>query len=160
MNFLNLCIVEGNLTKDAEVRVASENKVTCFSIACNESYRGKDAAVVKQVSFFQVEIWGENIANKIAPFLKKGQGVRVTGKLKQDSWISEDGQRKEKIFIRASSLEFISNLRPLKDRENSPKKEEEVLDDFEVYDESDEILDSVEEEIVKEKKGGKKKRVS
>ena len=140
MNYLNLCIVEGNLTKDAEVREVNNTKVTLFSIACNESYQSKEKESIKSVNFFQTEVWGEAFANKISPFLKKGTCLRITGKLRQDIWQSEDGSRKERIYIRATSVDFIG-LSKKSDKKVFPSQEEEILDDVEVYQEDINILE-------------------
>ena len=142
MNFLNICIVEGNLTKDAEVRAVNQDNVTSFSIAYNESFTSKEKGLVSTVSFFNVEVWGQNFATKIAPLLKKGTSVRVTGKLRQDTWVAQDGTKREKIFIRASSIDFVSYQRN-NNGEDTPRKENEVVDDIEVYDELDSVLDKV-----------------
>ena len=159
MNFLNICIVEGNLTKDAEVRAVNQDSVTTFSIAYNESFTSKERGAVSSVSFFNVEVWGQAFATKIAPLLKKGTSLRVTGKLRQDTWIAQDGTKREKIFIRASTIDFVSYSRP-SGVEEIAKREEEVVDDIEVYDELDSVLDKVSSAVAGSKKEtGKKKKV-
>ena len=157
MNFLNICIIEGNLTKDAEVRSANQDNVTSFSIAYNENFVSKERGAVNSVSFFQVEVWGQNFATKIAPMLKKGSSLRVTGKLRQDTWIGQDGVKHEKIFIRASGIDFV-NYQRANSNNNLVKKEEEILDDVEVYEESESILDKVSSAVIASKKENSKKK--
>jgi single-strand DNA-binding protein len=44
-----------------------------------------------EVSFFEVEAWAKlaEIANELG---KKGRGVRVVGRLKQERWIDANGK--------------------------------------------------------------------
>jgi single-strand DNA-binding protein len=43
--------------------------------------------------------------------LKKGRGVRVVGRLKQDRWTSPKGQPRSKVSIVAEHVEFKPNPR-------------------------------------------------
>jgi single-strand DNA-binding protein len=44
-------------------------------------------------------------------YLKKGRGVRVVGRLKQDRWTSPEGQGRSKVSIVAEHVEFKPQLK-------------------------------------------------
>jgi single-strand DNA-binding protein len=53
--------------------------------------------------------------------LKKGRGVRVVGRLKQDRWTNPEGQGRSKIQIVAEHMEF----KPQKGKDGDGKEGEE-----------------------------------
>jgi single-strand DNA-binding protein len=53
--------------------------------------------------------------------LKKGRGVRVVGRLKQDRWTNPEGQGRSKIQIVAEHMEFKPQLK--KDGEGKDAEE-------------------------------------
>lgn len=94
---LNQVILEGNLTKDPETKqTASGLMVTTFSLAVNFSKKSGDDWI-KEVSFFDITTFGET-ANKAAD-LRKGNGIKVLGKLKQDRWQNQEGQNRSKVSV-------------------------------------------------------------
>jgi single-strand DNA-binding protein len=59
----------------------------------------------KEVGFFDVETWGK-LANACANHGRKGRGVRVVGRLKQDRWTGSDGKSHNRIAIVAEHVEY------------------------------------------------------
>ncbi len=105
---LNTIIIEGRLTKDPNVRDLKNNScVSTLSIAVNSSYKAKDEFYVKEVGFFDVEVWN-NAARACNQYLKKGCKIRVRGQLRQNRWENKDGSKKSKVIIKAESVEFNS----------------------------------------------------
>lgn len=72
---MNTITIVGNLTKDAQVRQAGDNRVTSFSIAENKRVRGEDATM-----YYDCSLWGDR-GEKIAQYLTKGGQVTVIGEL-------------------------------------------------------------------------------
>lgn len=104
MNNLNSILVEGNLTKDPAISYTpSGTPVTSFSIAVNRKYRVNDD-YKEEVAYLDIESWGKTAEN-CAEFLKKGRGVRIVGRLRQDRWESK-GSKHSKIIIVAEHVEF------------------------------------------------------
>jgi single-strand DNA-binding protein len=98
-------ILEGNLTRDPESRITSTgSKVVSFDIASNRYYR-KDDQQVEEVMYIRMEAWGRT-ADVCEQYLKKGGWVRAVGRLKQDRWVSEDGQPKDRHVIVVEHIEF------------------------------------------------------
>lgn len=105
MNSLNSILLEGNLTRDPEIKeTAKGTKVCSFAIASNRFYRYEEDTQ-KEVSFFDVEAWSK-VATACAGNLKKGRGVRVVGRLKQDRWIDTNGKNHSRIKVVADHVEF------------------------------------------------------
>ena len=106
MNNLNSIILEGNLTRDSELLEATETfKVCKFSIAVNRWYKNNKNEGVEEVSFFDVECYGK-LAEHCAKKGTKGRGVRVVGRLKQNTWKDETGKTHSKVLVIAEHFEY------------------------------------------------------
>src|SRR5882724_7663755 len=102
---LNSVNIMGNLTRDPELKTIGSGKAVCsMSIANNRIYN-KGTERVTEVSYFDVEVWGP-IAENCAKYLKKGSGIIVEGRLKQDRW-EKDGKTQSKVRISANSVHFM-----------------------------------------------------
>jgi single-strand DNA-binding protein len=110
MNNLNSVLIEGNLVRDPESRITPKGIALCtFSIASNRFHR-EDKQMEKEVSFFDIETW-EKVAENCLNFGKKGRGVRIVGRLKQDRWTGNDGKSHSRIAIVAEHVEFRPELK-------------------------------------------------
>jgi len=111
MNNLNSVLVEGNLVRDPELSYTSKGTAVCkFSVACNRSFK-QDDQTQKEVSYFDVSTW-TRLAEVCGEYLKKGRGVRVVGRLKQDRWADSDGKPHSRVSIVAEHVEFKPQPRP------------------------------------------------
>jgi len=120
MNNLNSVLLEGNLTRDPELRYTPKGTAVCnFSIACNRSYK-QDEQRQQEVSFFDITTWSR-LAEICAEYLVKGRGVRVVGRLKQDRWDDDNGQRRSRVGVIAEHVEFKPQRR--EDAESAPEAE-------------------------------------
>jgi single-strand DNA-binding protein len=105
MNNLNSILIEGNLVRDPLVRSTPRGTHVCtFSLASNR-YHKQDAHYEQEVSFFDVETWAK-LAEDCGSLGRKGRGVRVVGRLKQNRWTGADGKQHSKIAIVAEHVEF------------------------------------------------------
>jgi len=110
MNNLNSILIEGNLVKDPELSYTSKGTAVCkFSVACNRSWK-QDDEFQKEVSYFDVSVWMRQ-AEVCGEYLKKGRGVRVVGRLKQDRWTDADGKPHSRVEIVAEHVEFKPQLK-------------------------------------------------
>ncbi len=124
MNNLNSVLVEGNLVRDPELSYTSKGTAVCkFSVACNRSYK-QDDQPQKEVSYFDVSTW-TRLAEVCGEYLKKGRGVRVVGRLKQDRWTDSDGKPHSRVSIVAEHVEFKPLPRP-KDAEGAEAEGKEA----------------------------------
>jgi single-strand DNA-binding protein len=105
MNSLNSILVEGNLVRDpAMAQTPKGTRVCSFCLASNRYYK-MDNEAQKEVSFFDVEVWAK-LAEACSDNLKKGRGVRVVGRLKQDRWSDAEGKSHSRIKIIGEHVEF------------------------------------------------------
>ena len=105
LNNLNSIIIEGNLTRDPQLKtIPNGNQVCSFAVASNRFYRQNDQTE-QEVSFFDVETWSK-LAQTCGEVLRKGRGVRVVGRLKQDRWEDAAGKTQTRIKLVAEHVEF------------------------------------------------------
>jgi len=105
MNNLNSILIEGNLVRDPEYRTTPKGTAVCkFSIASNRFFK-QGENLEKEVSFFDVETWAK-LAEACQDKGRKGRGVRVVGRLKQERWNDSAGNARSKVCIVAEHVEF------------------------------------------------------
>ena len=93
------------MVKEPLFRTTPKGTPVCtFSLASNRFFK-QDSGLEKEVSFFEVETWAK-LAETCNNLGKKGRGVRVVGRLKQDRWVGNDGKQKSRISIVAEHVEF------------------------------------------------------
>ena len=109
MNSLNSILLEGNLVGDPEVSRTPKGTSVCkFAIASNRFFKMENE-YQKEVSFFGVTTWSR-LADVCGEYLKKGRGVRIVGRLKQDRWKDKDGRNQSRIYVIADHIEFKPNF--------------------------------------------------
>lgn len=105
MNSLNSILLEGNLVRDPESKTLSTGtQVTNFTVASDRFYK-QNENLEKEVSYFDVEAWAR-LGLACAQNLKKGRGVRVVGRLKQDRWQDTEGKSRSRVLVVAEHVEF------------------------------------------------------
>lgn len=112
---VNVAVLIGNLTRDPKsraVRVGSgeEVSVCSFGLAMNRVRGPKGRRSHEDaVDFVDVEVWREQ-GRAVQANKKKGHGVIVVGRLRQDSWKAEDGSgsTRSKVKVVADSVQFTT----------------------------------------------------
>jgi single-strand DNA-binding protein len=118
MNNLNSILIEGNLVKDPLLKSTAKGTPLCtFSLASDRIYK-QDSGTEKEVSFFDVETWSK-LAENCYHLGRKGRGVRIVGRLKQDRWNGADGKIHSKVTIVAEHVEFRPGLRKENERDKA-----------------------------------------
>lgn len=108
MNNLNSVLLEGYLTRDPLLSETPKGTSVCtFCIGVNRYYK-QDEEVINQASFFDVETW-TRLAQYCGSQLKKGQHVRIVGRLKQDRWEDSEGRNRSRVKIIGEHLELPEN---------------------------------------------------
>ena len=126
MNSLNSIIVEGNVVKTPEIRQTPKGTPVCtVGVAVNRWYKGVDGELQKEVSFFDVDTWGQ-LAKACSETCQKGRGIRVVGRLKQSRWQDNEGKTKSKVYIVAEHVEFKPKFSGAGDSDSS---ESDMLDE-------------------------------
>ena len=140
MNNLNSVLIEGNMVRDPLIRSTTKGTSVCnFTIASNRYYK-QDSDFEKEVGFFDVEAWGK-LGEICGNLGKKGRGVRVVGRLKQDRWMGNDGKNHNKVAIVAEHVEYRPEFRKNKETVSDAEElAESSLDSAERTDEEDVFL--------------------
>jgi single-strand DNA-binding protein len=102
----NHTILVGNLTADPEVRVTTAGKpVTTFTVAVNRPASKEQENGEKEVLFMPCVVFGK-AAEASGKYLKKGDPVLVTGRLRENKW-DQDGSTRSRIVLIAGGVQFL-----------------------------------------------------
>lgn len=103
----NIIVIEGRLTRDPNFMKTKNGKSLCkFSIA-NNRYYYTNGSLQNEVYFFDLISWGYN-AEKVASNLKKGSHILVSGELRQNSYFTKEGNKRNSIYILALEIKNLS----------------------------------------------------
>ena len=104
---MNNVILMGRLTRDPNFTKTKNGKsLRKFSMA-NNRYYYTNGSLQKEVYFFDFITWGYN-AEKAASSLSKGSHVLVSGELRQNSYFTKEGNRRNSIYILALEIKSLS----------------------------------------------------
>lgn len=143
MNSLNSILLEGNLTRDPVLSETPKGTSVCtFSVGSNRYYKYENEGQ-NEVSFFDVEVWAR-LAEQCSEHLKKGRGVRVVGRLKQDRWTDGDGKYHSRVKIVGEHVEF----RPVAIRKDDEDDESEAIETATSEEEGASAVAEEEDEVV------------
>jgi len=106
---INKCTFIGNLGKDPETRMAGETKVSNFSLAVTEKFKGRDGNMTEKTEWINVVFWGRQ-SEICEQYLKKGSQVYVEGKLETRSWDDKTtGEKKYRTEVRGLVLQMLGS---------------------------------------------------
>jgi single-strand DNA-binding protein len=108
MTHFNKVILVGNLTRDPEVRyTAHGTAVTTFGLAITHRYRQGDE-LKEETCFVDCVTFGRQ-AETVGEYLQKGRPALVEGRLRWQSWETDEGQRRSKHTVLAERVQFLSS---------------------------------------------------
>lgn len=108
MKDTNYLVLAGRIAKDAEFKtLASGLRITTFFIANNDITIKIDGTYEEKCNFFPIVIF-EDYAEKLLPYLRKGQNIIVEGAIKQDKW-EKDEKKYSQISIKAKRIQLIGS---------------------------------------------------
>ena len=106
---LNTCTLVGRLGDDPELKFSTDGlPITSLSLGFS---CGKD-----KTGWITVTAFGK-LANSLAEYLHRGAKIGVIGRLVQDSWETDSGEKRKTLKLIANSVEFISVNRQPKEGE-------------------------------------------
>ena len=109
MASLNKVILMGNLTRDPELRTASNGLVICkFSIAMNRTYKAQDGSQKEEVTYVDVDAFARQ-AETIARYMTKGSMILIEGRLKLDQWESKEGEKRSRLGVVLENFQFVGS---------------------------------------------------
>lgn len=124
---LNRVILIGRMTRDPELRrTANDVPVVSFNLAVDEFT--KDNNGQKSALFIRCTLWRDPMASNLVKYCRKGSLVGVDGKLKQSSFVRQDGTKASSIEVVADSVQFL-DTRKVSDDDNTIPMDVEPADD-------------------------------
>lgn len=104
---LNVVSISGNLGADAELRVTrSGAPVITFAVAVNERVPAPGGGYEERTSWIDCAMFGKR-AEALAPILRRGLKVAVTGRLHARTW-EQDGQARKSVEVRVDDVELMT----------------------------------------------------
>lgn len=109
MASLNKWLGIGNLTRDPETRyLANGDAVTSVSIACNESWKGKDGQKQERVEFVNL-VFFRKLAEIVGKYCVKGSSVYVEGKLQTDKYTDKQGVERYTTKVIVDQMQMLGS---------------------------------------------------
>jgi single-strand DNA-binding protein len=103
----NRVILVGNLTRDPEIRyIPSGSAVADVGLAVNDRRKNANGEWIEETTFVDVVLWGRT-AEVAGEYLSKGSPVLIEGRLKLDSWETQDGQKRSKLKVICERMQML-----------------------------------------------------
>lgn len=120
----------GRITRDATVNTLKDNRrVVNFSLAITERFKPKGGERVKVTTYCNCSYW---ISEKVAPSLKKGTLVEVSGRIYVTPYVSKEGTARASLNCHVNDIKIHAwpkEVTPLTSA-TEPTTEEEDPDDI------------------------------
>ena len=103
---MNKIILLGRLIKDPELRTVDtgEKVYTKFIIAVDRNFKSVDGTI--KADFIPVILWGKK-AEVVCKYLKKGNTISLSGRLRTGSYDDKDGNKKYVAEVIAEDFKFV-----------------------------------------------------
>lgn len=119
---LNRVMLTGRLTDDPELRYTQSGRARArFAIAVNRRWRDRDGNIKEEVTFVPIVVWGPQ-AESCANFLSKGRQVAVDGRLRIDTFETQEGEKRKIAEVVAYNVQFLGPGKP-QEEEFVPEEE-------------------------------------
>ncbi len=97
----------GRVGADPEMKyTANGTAVTQLRLATDRVRKGGEA----ETDWHTIVVW-DKLADAVAQYVQKGQRIYVAGRLAQNSWTGDDGQRRYRTEIHAQDVVFLDSTR-------------------------------------------------
>lgn len=105
---INSVSLSGNLARDPEIKTSGATIICNFCIAVDDNVKNRSTGEWERVpNFFDVAVFGK-YAEVVASRLYKGARVFVDGKLHYSTWQAQDGSKRSRVSVYASTVETAS----------------------------------------------------
>lgn len=106
---INRVTITGNLTRDPEVKQTGGGmSVMKLGVAVNDRRKNPQTQEWEDVpNFIDCTMFGDRAA-KVAQYMAKGSKVAISGRLRQETWETQDGQKRSRVGVVVDDLEFMS----------------------------------------------------
>ena len=105
---INQVVLEGNLTASAVLsRWGDGTPYVRFTIANNEYFKTSEGKYDSIPSYIDCIVKG-NYAESMSKYLLKGRHLTITGRLKQNRWQDEQGNKRSAVVVKVSEISLAS----------------------------------------------------
>ena len=111
----------GRLGQDPEYIQNDKIQVVKFSVATNETWKDKQGQKQERTTWHDVKAFGR-VSEAINQWFKKGDVIRVEGKIQTESWENKEGEKRSKQVIHLKEFGFISKMN---DQSSTPEQKTE-----------------------------------
>ena len=125
--------ISGNLCADPDLLHTSDGtEVAELRLAENRSRKDQAGEWQTETSFYSVVCW-RSLASRVAASLGRGDRVVVVGRMRQESWTTEAGEKRSRYVVDATdiaaSLRFAGVTVERTDRAGEPEPRQYAPDD-------------------------------
>jgi single-strand DNA-binding protein len=103
---LNMVALEGNLTKDPELKQFGETSVCKLRLAVNKRVK-ENGEWTSKAMYFDIDVFGKQGEN-CAQYLARGSHITVAGRLDWREWTTDEGGKRQAVSINADTVGFPS----------------------------------------------------
>ena len=124
----NKVILMGNLTRDPELKyLPSGTAVARLGLAVNRTYTDRQSGEKKEeVCFIDLDAFGKT-AETMNEYLQKGRTVLVEGRLRYQTWETDDGQRRSKHDVVVERFNLWTAVKVVRTRSGMRGRDTPVL---------------------------------
>jgi single-strand DNA-binding protein len=109
MASVNKVILIGRCGRDPEVRyIPNGSPVATFSVATDESFKGRNGEQQKHVEWHRVVAWNK-LAEICGEYLTKGKLVYIEGGIRSRQWEDQSGNRRTAYEILARNMQMLGS---------------------------------------------------
>lgn len=117
----NKVIFLGNLTRSPELKYSpSGTAIASFGLAVNRKFK-QNEELKEEVCFLDVTVFGKQ-AESAAQYLDKGRQALVEGRLQQQRWETDGGEKRSKLVVIAESVVFVGHKQEPNDPHGGPEE--------------------------------------
>ena len=110
---MNTIVIKGRLTADPEMRKTNNGvPVANFTVAVDRTFNREET------DFVRCSAW-RTTAEFVNQYFKKGQEILLTGEMRCDVWVDDDGEKHSSWTVQVTNVEFCGSKA---ETDSSPKK--------------------------------------
>ena len=113
---VNVLVIQGNLTKDPELKQVGDKDVCKMRIAVNTGYGDRETT-----SYIDVEVWGK-AATACDEHLRKGDGIIASGELAVREW---EGDRGKGTSVECKNARVVFGAKKSGDRDGGRDRDDD-----------------------------------
>ncbi len=103
---MNRVTLVGRITQDAELKeTRNGNQLATFAVAVSERVKTPEGEYEEKTHFFDCVRFGQ--VERLVPHLGKGTKIGIDGRLSQNRWETQDGQKRSTVQVIVHEIEFM-----------------------------------------------------